>query len=308
MPVCVLCPSVSQCLYRSLCLSLADSFSNFPCLLRSVSSCVSIYLIPLCLSDAPSPFSSGILWLILCYLLSPSPSPSSFPAPLFPPSSLHCPPSSLCLPDPSPPSPHICSLLSLIFFLLSSSSFCPSPILPPPFPALLLLSIDYQSLRIGGLIIAGILFILGILIVLSEYPPRHSPQPSICRCSPQPRPVPTLGPPGACLDPGPAPPGLYPRPGPAPIPAPAPPLSPWLRLRRAPAGARAPPRARRERPLSPCLPPTPPTTHPQAEGAGANSTSSRGKRPSCHSFCSRPGGEAGTPFKLHPEALQQHFY
>uniref|UniRef100_A0A8W4FDD3 FXYD domain-containing ion transport regulator n=1 Tax=Sus scrofa TaxID=9823 RepID=A0A8W4FDD3_PIG len=28
----------------------------------------------------------------------------------------------------------------------------------------------YQSLRIGGLIIAGILFILGILIVLSGYP------------------------------------------------------------------------------------------------------------------------------------------
>nr|XP_008513342.1 PREDICTED: phospholemman [Equus przewalskii] len=48
---------------------------------------------------------------------------------------------------------------------------------------------DYQSLRIGGLIIAGILFILGILIVLSEYPRPHRLQP-LCGFPPQLRPVP----------------------------------------------------------------------------------------------------------------------
>lgn len=150
----------------------------------------------------------------------------------------------LALPTSSPPFslhplfslipllPHLSLLLSLISFPLPHPSSLPLPphsvpllsfLLPSLHSRSSLLPTDYQSLRIGGLIIAGILFILGILIILSEYPYRDS-----CRESA-----------GVCPNPVQSPLRLQPRPY----------QSPWPRPYFCPPASR--PR------LRPCLCPSP---------------------------------------------------
>lgn len=118
--------SLTQCLYLSLSfsLSLVSQRSLTPCfhLPLSVSPCV--YSISPCLSDSPSPFTSHILWLILCFAFSLSPLCSPHP--------LHHPPLlSGFLPPPCP----AYLFLSLPTFSpprpLSSSSHS-GCLLPPP--------------------------------------------------------------------------------------------------------------------------------------------------------------------------------
>lgn len=120
---------------------------------------------------------------------------SLYPPPLHPPP-LHPSPAllwDLPLPLSSPLDAHLSRITLFLYLLLPppliDHSFLLSflPPTPPHSLSLSLLSLhlpslpslsslrptDYQSLRIGGLTIAGILFVLGIFIILSEYPVAH---------------------------------------------------------------------------------------------------------------------------------------
>uniref|UniRef100_A0A8D1IYT2 FXYD domain-containing ion transport regulator n=1 Tax=Sus scrofa TaxID=9823 RepID=A0A8D1IYT2_PIG len=185
-----LSPPVSR---LSVFIPLSFSFSLFLMiwLYLDLFGCFSLSLsesLSLCLSDSLSPFPSqypmaqpplppGFL-----LFLPPSSFPSPSPSPLFSSLLLALPTSSSPfslhpLFFPSPVSRLSLLLLLISFLLFPDPSSWPLPPYSAPLLAFLLpslhspsslLSTDYQSLRIGGLIIAGILFILGILIVLSR--------------------------------------------------------------------------------------------------------------------------------------------
>uniref|UniRef100_A0A8D1Z6T3 FXYD domain-containing ion transport regulator n=1 Tax=Sus scrofa TaxID=9823 RepID=A0A8D1Z6T3_PIG len=185
-----LSPPVSR---LSVFIPLSFSFSLFLMiwLYLDLFGCFSLSLsesLSLCLSYSLSPFPSqypmaqpplppGFL-----LFLPPSSFPSPSPSPLFSSLLLALPTSSSPfslhpLFFPSPVSRLSLLLLLISFLLFPDPSSWPLPPYSAPLLAFLLpslhspsslLSTDYQSLRIGGLIIAGILFILGILIVLSR--------------------------------------------------------------------------------------------------------------------------------------------